>query len=70
MSKRHSAKYQERVYKSLMPPLPVKEPVVTCALPPRLISRRDRLRAEKAAEIARLRAFVRETLGSDDEELR
>lgn len=66
MSKRHSAKYQARIRRSLTPPkgkAPVRTPYTG---PPsaRLLAY-DRKQGEKTAELERLREQVRETLAND-----
>ena len=64
-SKRKSWRTIERDYKAVAPPAPAKEPLMTCALPPRLVSRRDIRQAEREAEKERLRDIVRETLAAE-----
>lgn len=66
MSKRHSAKYQARIYKSLTPPLPKTEPQVTCEAPPRLIWRSDIKRVARDAEKEALRQRVRAVLAAEE----
>ena len=69
MTKRKSWKTQRDIHNAIgreLAALASKPLVYTCALPPRPpISLRDRLAAERAAELERLRQIVREVLAKE-----
>jgi hypothetical protein len=64
-SKRRSWRRIEGDYRAVAPPALPREPLMTCALPPRLVSRRDIRQAEREAEKERLRDIARETLAAE-----
>lgn len=67
-SKRRSWRTIERDYRAIAPPAPPKkEPVMTCALPPRpLIWKSEKRAAERAAEKEQLRERAREVLAAEE----